>query len=98
MWEGIDDDQETKEDVTSIADGMRNNSLIWVTDGSYARKKVSNLSGICWIIFCTRTGFQLTGTFWEKSKSANLYWAEMLGLCALHLFAQAVSEFYKVEN
>jgi hypothetical protein len=34
MWEGIDDDQEMKEDATWIANGMRHNLLIWVTDGS----------------------------------------------------------------
>lgn len=41
---------------------------------------------------------RLTGTFWEKSTGANSYRAEMLGLCALHLLAQAVVEFYKVDK
>jgi hypothetical protein len=63
MWEGIDNDQETKEGATWIANGMRHNSLIWVTDSSYNRKKASNLSGVGWIIFCTQTGLQLVGTF-----------------------------------
>ncbi len=98
MCEGIDDDQETKEDATWIANGMRQNSLIWVTDGAYNRKKASNLSGVGWIISCTRTGLRLVGTFWEKSNWANLYRAEMLGLCALHLLAQAVAKFYKEEK
>jgi hypothetical protein len=97
MWEEIDDDQTTKGDVTWIAERMRNNLLIWVTDGSYDRN-TKELSGIGWIIFCTQTGLCLTGTFWEKSNLASLYWAEMLGLCALHLFAQAVAEFYKVKK
>jgi len=39
----------------------------------------------------------LTGTFWERSPSASSYRAEMLGLCALHLFARALSEFYKIQ-
>ncbi len=98
MWEGIDDDQTIKGDVTWIAEGMRNNLLIWVTDGSYIRKKAKELSGIGWIIFCTQTGLRLTGTFWEKSNSASLYRVEMSGLCVLHLFAQAVAKFYKVEK
>jgi hypothetical protein len=72
MWGGIDDDQETKEDATWIANGMRHNLLIWVTDSSYDRKKASNLSGVSWIIFCTWTGLRLVGTFWEKSTWANL--------------------------
>jgi hypothetical protein len=98
MWERIENDQETKEDATWIANGMRHNLLIWVTDGSYNRKKASNLSGVGWIICCTRTGLRLVGTFWENSTWANLYRAEMLGLCALHLLAQAVAESYKVEK
>jgi hypothetical protein len=98
MWERIDEDQATKEDVTCLAEGMRNNMLIWVTDGSYNRKKAKELSGVGWIIFCTKTGLRLTGTFWEKSNTASSFQAEMLGLCTLHLFAQAVAEFYKVEQ
>ena len=56
MWEGIDKDQTTKDNVTWIAEGMRNNTLIWVTDGSYDRKKAKELSRAGWIIFCTKTG------------------------------------------
>ncbi len=93
MWEGIDDDQTTKGDVTWIAEGMRNNLLIWVTDGSYDRKKAKELGGIGWIIFCTQTGLCLTGTFWEKSDLASLYRAVMFVLFVLHLFAQAVVKF-----
>jgi hypothetical protein len=48
------------------------------------------------MIFCTNSGFHLTGTFWERSCSASSYRAELLGLCALHLLAQALAEFYKV--
>jgi hypothetical protein len=84
--------------VIWIAEGMKNNLLIWVIDGSYDRKKEKELSGVGWIIFCTKTGLQLTGTFWEKSNAASSYRAEMLGLCALHLFAQTAAKFYKVEQ
>ena len=93
MWEGINNDQETKSDTTWLADGMTNSLLIWVTDGSYNQKKVWDLSGVGWIIFCTRTGKRLVGTFWEKSARANLYRTEMVGLCTLHLLAQVVAEF-----
>jgi hypothetical protein len=77
---------------------MKNNMHIWVTDGSYDRKKAKELSGVGWIIFCTKTELQLKGTLWEKLNTASLFWEEILGLCALHLFAQAVAEFYKVEQ
>ena len=39
----------------------------------------------------------MTGTLWERSPSASSYRAEMLGLCALHLFVRALSEFYKIQ-
>jgi hypothetical protein len=61
-------------------------------------KKAIDLCGVGWIIFCTKTGFRLTGTFWEQSNSASLYRAGMLGLCALHLLARAVAELYKIEG
>ncbi len=38
------------------------------------------------------------GTFWERSPSASSYRAEMLGLCSLHLFARALSEFYRFRS
>ncbi len=69
-----------------------------VTDGSYDRKRTSTLSGVGWIIFCQHTGKRLVGSFWEKSLSASSYRAELLGLCSLHLLAQALSEFYKVSG
>jgi hypothetical protein len=77
---------------------MKSNTLLWVTDGSYDRKKAIDLSGVGWIIFCTKTGFRLTGTFWEKFNLASLYRAEMLGLCALHLLAWVVAEFYQIKG
>jgi len=70
-------------------------SLLLVTDGSYDRKHAPTLSGVGWIIFCRHTGKRLVGSFWEKSSSARLYRAELLGLCSLHLLAQALSKFYK---
>ena len=36
------------------------------------------------------------GTFWEHSPLASSYRAKLLGLCALHLFAWALAEFYKI--
>jgi hypothetical protein len=63
MWEGIEAVQDTPYDMTCVAGGMTNTSLIWVTDGSYDRKKAINLCRVRWIIFCTKTGFRLTGTF-----------------------------------
>jgi len=94
MWEGIDDNQPTKHDLTCWAvEGMKIKTLIWVTDGSYDKLRAADLSGVGWVIFCTKTRKRLTaGWCWEKSNSANTYRAEMLGLCSLHLLARALSE------
>jgi hypothetical protein len=77
---------------------MKSNTLIWVTDGSYDQKRAADSCGVDWIIFCNKTGLRLTGTIWERSPSASSYWAEMLSLCTLHLFARALSEFYKIQE
>ncbi len=97
MWKSIDKSQQTKHNLTWLVEGMKSNTLIWVTDGSYNRKRAADLCGVGWIIFCNKTGLWLTGTFWERSPAASSYRAEMLGLCALHLFARALSEFDKIQ-
>ena len=96
MWENIDFTQTTTQDLQWIAEGMKNNTLVWTTDGSYNRKKVADLSVVGWIVFCKDSGLQMTGTFWEKSPSASSFRAEMLGLACLHLLARAVVEFFNL--
>jgi hypothetical protein len=97
MWEGIEADKDTPYNMTWVAEGMTNNSLILITDSSYNRKKAIDLCGEGWIIFCTKTCFRLTDTFWEKSILASTFRAEMLDLCTLHLLARGVVEYYKVK-
>jgi hypothetical protein len=48
------------------------------------------------LLFCKKTGFWLTGSFWEKSLTASSFRAEMLGLCALHLLVCAIMEYHNV--
>jgi hypothetical protein len=98
MWEGINKTQPTKCDLTWLVEDMKSSTLVWVTDGLYDQKKAADLSRVGWIIFCSKTGLWLTGTFWERSPAASSYWAEMLGLCTLHLFARALSEFPKIQE
>ncbi len=98
MWEGIETGKDLPYNMSWVAEGMTNNSLVWVMDSSYDKKKAIDLCRVGWILFCTKTGFCLTDTFWEKSNSASSYRAELLGLCALHLLARAVVEYYKVEG
>ena len=98
MWEGVEPGNGSTLDMSWIANGLTPGSLIWVTDGSYDRKRVSDLSGVGWILFCKSTRFCITGSFWERSLSATLYRAELLGLCALHFVARAVTEFYRLDG
>ncbi len=98
MWESIDNSQQHKHNLSWLLEGMTSNTLTWVTDGSYDRKRAADLCGVGWIIFCSKTGQRLTGTFWERSPSASSYRAEMLGLCGLHLLARALSEFYQIQE
>ena len=98
MWEGVEPGNGSPSDMSWITYGLTLGSLIWVTDGSYNRKRASDLSRVGWIIFCKSTGFRITGSFWERSLSATLYRAELLGLCALHFVARAVTEFYRLDG
>jgi hypothetical protein len=96
MWDDIDFTQDTTQDLKWVAEGMQNNTLVWSTDESYDRKQADGLSSVGWIIFCKRTGLQMTGTFWEKSPTPSSFRAEMLGLCCLHLLARGVTEFFDI--
>jgi hypothetical protein len=92
MWEGIEDGQATKHNLSWLVQGMESNTLLWVTDSSYDRKRTPTvLSGGGWIIFCQTTSKRLVGFFWENSPLASSYRAKLLGLCLLHIFAWALS-------
>jgi hypothetical protein len=67
-------------------------------DGSYDQKRAADLSRVNWIIFCSKMGLRHTGTFGKQSPAASSYRAEMLGLCALHLFARALLEFHNIQE
>ncbi len=94
MWRDIDTGDNPKDNMQWVADGMTADTLIWMTDGSYDRKRATDLLGVGWIIFCKATGRRITGSFWERSITASLLRAELLGLCALHLLARAIAEYY----
>ena len=54
MGEGIENDG-GRRDVEWIVNGMREESLLWIADWSYKRKIAPHVSGVGWIIYCTRT-------------------------------------------
>ncbi len=57
MWDDIDFGAHSKDDILWIAEGMTKGSLIWMTNGSYDRKKAVDISGAGWIIFCKNSGW-----------------------------------------
>ncbi len=63
MWDGIEDSQDTKQDLSWLIESMKTGLLLWVTDGSYDRKCAAVISGVGWIIFCQTTGKRLVGSF-----------------------------------
>jgi len=65
MWESIDNSQQSKHNLSWLVEGMKLkfNTLMWVTDGSYDRKRAADLCGVGWVIFCNKTGTRLTSTF-----------------------------------
>ncbi len=72
MWEGIEDSQTTKHDLSWLIKGMNTNSLLWATDGSYDRKRAPVISGAGWIIFCQTTGKHLVGSLGKVSLGKRL--------------------------
>ena len=89
MWE----DMRLKESPEWVAECLRNNSLICVTDGSYNKPRAKNVCSAGWIMACRRTGRCISGTLVEKSQSAGSYRGEMLGMLAIRLFLLAVEEY-----
>ena len=96
MWGRVYYDDPAAQDLRWLIDGMKNGTLIWVTDGSYDRKRATCISGAGWIIYCTVSGRLLRGEFNKFSREASSYRAELLGLCALYLLATALEEFYDI--
>ena len=73
MWDSITGD---KDDLGWIVQGMKSDLLIWVTDGSYDRKRAPTISGAGWLVHCTRTQKTLKGSFFEVSLRASSYRGE----------------------
>ena len=87
MWEDLrlygDDDWLEK----SIAD----NSLVAVTDGSYIKEQYPNLNSAAFIFECSKGRGILIGSLPEKTKYANAYRGELLGLMDIHLILLSIN-------
>ena len=64
---------------------------VWVTDGSFMLDLRTDVSGVGWVFYCTKTGHKLAGSFYEESAQASSYQAERLGLLGIHLLLAAIT-------
>jgi hypothetical protein len=56
MWRNIDTGDKPEDNMQWVADRMTAGTLIWRTNGSYNRKRATDLLGVGWIIFFKATG------------------------------------------
>ena len=94
MWEGVEQFEKDK-DLTWLVDGMKNNTLIWVANGSCDRNRAPNVSGAGLIIYCKKSDKRLAGKFFEISSNTGSYRAEQLGLCAIYILIAALRVSYE---
>ena len=98
MWDQFHLDDPSSADLTWLVTAIRNNTAVWVTDGSFDRKRAPTVSSAGWIVHCTATGRRLSSSFFERSPSASSYRGELLGLCAIHLFLLALTTFFELPH
>ena len=98
MWEGLNSEALSGDNIQWLVNGMSNGSLIWIADGSYDRKRAPRVSGAGWVVYCKQSGKRLTGSFYELLKDASSYHAELLGLLALLQLCAALEEFYSIKH
>ena len=75
MWEFVDGKYKGK-DMEWLREGMMNGTLVWCAGGSYKKKVAPEVSGVGWVVECTKCGKQMEGSFYEESDSVNSYRAE----------------------
>ncbi len=96
MWKGINAAQTIKSYLTWLVEGMKSNTLVWVTDGLYDQKRAADLNGAGWIIFCNKMRLRLTGTFWEWSLAASSSGQKCLAYAPCTFLPESFLEFHKI--
>ena len=97
MWDGVDNPTQT-DDKTWLVDGMKDNTIVWCTDGLYHRKLAPKVSGAGWMAYCTKTDNKMTGNSLEISDDAGSYRGKQLGLYMIHHLILSLCMFYNIEN
>jgi hypothetical protein len=75
-----------------IADIIRDDSCIVITDGSYMQHLFPSINAGTLVLECPKGRGQLWCSFLEVSSTACSYRGELVGLMAIHLLLLAVNE------
>ena len=82
-------------DIDWLAEAIRDNSLVAVTDGSYIQERYPYLNSAAFIFECSVGRGRLMGSFIEYTPDACAYRGELLGLMAIHLILLGINDFHK---
>ena len=81
-------------DIDWIAEAIKDNSLVAVTDGSYIQERYPYLNSAAFIFECSVGRGRLMGSFIEYTPDACAYRGELLGLMAIHLILRSLNEVF----
>ena len=98
MWENFHFPDNTDTSVDWIAQGLRDGSTLWVTDGSHNPQRGPDISGAAWVVEDSKTSKMMACSFAERSPSASSYRAETLGLYSIHAFIQRIADHYNIAS
>ena len=68
-----------------LCDAIAEGTLVAATDGSFIRQMHPEVCSACFVMECAKGRGRLIGSFAERTKHANAYRGELLGLMAVHL-------------
>ena len=88
MWDVL----KLSENPSWVDECLKNKTLVCVTNGSYNKQVVPDVCSEGWVIACTQTKRQISGTLIERSKYAGSYRGELPCMLAIRLFLLAVEE------
>ena len=91
LWDNIS----ISGDSDWLAEAIRDNSLVAVTNGSYMQKMYPHLNLAAFVFECSRGRERLFGSFIEFTPDACAYRGELLGLMAIHLILLGINDFNK---
>ena len=76
-----------------VADRLRQNKLVSVTDGLYNKELAPDISSAGYVLACSESKEYVAGTLVERSPWASSYRGELLGMLALRLLLLAIEKY-----